>query len=121
VNLFAPPPQVIELRPYQADAVDRLREGIRQGCRRQILVAPTGAGKTLVAMNIIAEAQKKGATAWFIVDRVTLIDQTSAASPTTASTTASSRPTTSSRTCPKPVQVASAQTWRGARLHGSRT
>ena len=79
MNLFSPADRVIELCPYQADAVDRLRDGIRQGWRRQILVAPTGAGKTLVAMNIIAEAQKKGATAWFIVDRVTLIDQTSAA------------------------------------------
>lgn len=75
--LFANLPREIKLRLYQADAVERLREGIRAGCRRQILVAPTGAGKTEMAMNIIAESQKKGATAWFIVDRVSLIDQTS--------------------------------------------
>src|SRR5690606_4350725 len=61
----------------QEEAVERLRDGIRQGCRRQILVAPTAAGKTEMAMNIIAGSQKKGATAWFIVDRVSLIDQTS--------------------------------------------
>src|SRR5690606_5929553 len=42
-----------------------------------ILVAPTGAGKAEMAMNIISESQKKGATAWFIVDRISLIDQTS--------------------------------------------
>lgn len=70
-------PVEIDLRQYQAEAVERLREGIRNGCRRQILVAPTGAGKTEMAMKIIAESQKKGASAWFIVDRVSLIDQTS--------------------------------------------
>lgn len=78
MNLFSPAQtREIELRPYQADAVERLRAGIRQGCRRQILVAPTGAGKTEMAMNIIQESQRKGATAWFIVDRINLIDQTS--------------------------------------------
>lgn len=77
MNLFYQQPRAIELRPYQGDAVERLRSGIRSGLRRQILVAPTGAGKTEMAMNIIAESQKKGATAWFIVDRVSLVDQTS--------------------------------------------
>lgn len=77
MTLFPVEPREIELREYQAEAVERLREGIRQGCRRQILVAPTGAGKTEMAMKIIAESQKKGATTWFIVDRVNLIDQTS--------------------------------------------
>lgn len=75
--LFAPPKREIVLREYQTDAVERLRSGIRQGCRRQVLVAPTGAGKTEMAMNIISGAQEKGARAWFIVDRVSLIDQTS--------------------------------------------
>jgi len=77
MNLFYQQPRAISLRAYQADAVQRLRDGIRSGQRRQILVAPTGAGKTEMAMNIIAESQKKGATAWFIVDRVSLVDQTS--------------------------------------------
>ena len=76
-SLFSEAAQEIVLRPYQTDAVQGLRDGIRQGCRRQILVAPTGAGKTEMAMNIISESQKKGARAWFIVDRISLIDQTS--------------------------------------------
>jgi superfamily II DNA or RNA helicase len=75
--LFAPPPRAIALRPYQADAVEALRNGIRRGSRRQVLVAPTGAGKTEMAMKIVQEAQAKGSTAWFIADRVALIDQTS--------------------------------------------
>lgn len=77
MSLFTQAVREIVLRPYQEDAVERLRNGIRSGLRRQILVAPTGAGKTEMAMKIIAESQKKGATAWFIVDRISLIDQTS--------------------------------------------
>lgn len=76
--LFAPAPREIVLRGYQEDAVEKLRDGIRQGRRRQILVAPTGAGKTVMAMHLVAESQKKGARSWFIVDRNALVDQTSA-------------------------------------------
>lgn len=67
----------IELRDYQKDAVERLRDGIRQGLRRQILVAPTAFGKTECAAHIIQQSRLKGSTAWFIVDRVNLVDQTS--------------------------------------------
>lgn len=67
----------IVLRDYQVDAVEKLRDGIRKGARRQILVAPTAFGKTECAAHIIQQSQEKGATAWFIVDRVSLIDQTS--------------------------------------------
>lgn len=77
MNLFVREPRVIQLRPYQADAVQRLRDGIKAGLRRQVLVAPTGAGKTEMAMEIVQASQRKGARAWFICDRVSLIDQTS--------------------------------------------
>ncbi|GHA13513.1 helicase [Devosia pacifica] len=77
MNLFAPISRDINLRPYQDSAVQKLREGIREKRRRQILVAPTGAGKTEMAMKIVQGAEAKGSRAWFIVDRVALIDQTS--------------------------------------------
>lgn len=41
------PPNRIELRDYQAAAIDALRQGIRDGKRRLILCAGTGAGKCL--------------------------------------------------------------------------
>lgn len=71
------PAKEISLYPYQVDAVESLREGIRQGRKRQVLVAPTGAGKTVIASHLLRQADDKGAYALFLVDRVALVDQTS--------------------------------------------
>ena len=49
---FAPAKELM-LRPYQLDSVDGLRAGIREGKKRQILVAPTGAGKTVIASHLL--------------------------------------------------------------------
>jgi DNA repair protein RadD len=67
----------VNLRQYQIIAADGLRDGVRSGRRRQVLVMPTGSGKTEVALYLVKESQNKGKTTWFIVDRVSLIDQTS--------------------------------------------
>jgi DNA repair protein RadD len=67
---------VIELRPYQSAAIDALRDGIRKGHRKQLLVSPTGSGKTEIAMALVQEAEKKYSRTAFIVDRVSLCDQT---------------------------------------------
>ena len=68
----------IRLREYQSQAVNELRDGIRRGMKRQLLVAGTGAGKTLTSAHILEEAASKGSYTLFIVDRVSLVDQTSA-------------------------------------------
>lgn len=68
----------IQLRPYQAAAVESLRDKIRNGVRRIVLCAGTGAGKTLTAGHLLKQASQKGSYALFIVDRVALVDQTSA-------------------------------------------
>lgn len=67
----------IELRSYQLDAIERLRDGIRAGLRNQILCAPTGAGKTIIGAHLINECKNKGKRAVFVCDRINLIDQTS--------------------------------------------
>lgn len=68
----------IELRPYQSAAIEALRAGVRAGHRKQLLVAPTGAGKTEIAMALVQEAEKKFSRTAFIIDRISLCDQTSA-------------------------------------------
>lgn len=68
----------IALRPYQTASVEGLRDGIRAGHRSQVLVAATGAGKTVIAAYLMEEARAKGSRVAFVVDRVALVDQTSA-------------------------------------------
>lgn len=70
-------PKEIQLRPYQSDAIDGLRNGIRDQKKRQILVAGTGAGKTVCAAHLLKQADQKGNYALFLVDRVALVNQTS--------------------------------------------
>lgn len=77
-DLFPATERAIELYPWQEEAVEGLRAGIRDGKMNQILAAPTGAGKTVIASYLIAECVAKGKRAVFVCDRVALIDQTSA-------------------------------------------
>lgn len=67
----------VVLRDYQTAAVESLREGIRAGHRKQVLMSPTGSGKTEIACFMLQEAERKRSRALFIVDRVVLVDQTS--------------------------------------------
>lgn len=65
----------MRLRPYQQDAVDRVRAEIRRGNRRVLLVAPTGSGKTVIASHIIASAVGAGSRVLFMAHRRELIGQ----------------------------------------------
>ena len=51
-----------ELRPYQLDLIAELDRAIAEGKRRLIVVAPTGAGKTVIAAAIIKAATKSRET-----------------------------------------------------------
>lgn len=68
-----PPP-----RPFQVTAHEKLRQGVRDGHRCQMLMAPTGAGKSYLGLRVAHEALAKGKRAVFVCDRTTLINQTSA-------------------------------------------
>jgi superfamily II DNA or RNA helicase len=54
-----------------------LREGFAAGHRSQILVGPTGFGKTECAIALLEATKKKGNKAAMILDRIVLCDQTS--------------------------------------------
>lgn len=67
----------LELRPYQKATLDALRQGFVKGNRKQILYAPTGAGKTEMAIALLEATKDKGNRAAMILDRIILCDQTS--------------------------------------------
>lgn len=68
----------IVLRNYQDGAIERMGLGIREGHRCQIIMAPCGAGKSLIATELLRRAHRKMSRAIFVCDRVALIDQFSA-------------------------------------------
>lgn len=63
------------LRPYQSSALNRLRQGVREGAKAQVLMGATGSGKTTQASALISGAVAKGNRAFFIVDSLELVDQ----------------------------------------------
>jgi superfamily II DNA or RNA helicase len=67
-----PPP-----RPFQTTAHEKLRQGVRDGHKCQMLMSPTGSGKSYLGMRVAHEALAKGRRATFVCDRTTLINQTS--------------------------------------------
>lgn len=68
---------MLELRGYQNDTLEALRKGFADGTQAQILYAPTGAGKTEMAIALLEATRKKGNRAAMILDRIILCDQTS--------------------------------------------
>jgi superfamily II DNA or RNA helicase len=71
-EVFANAPSSFFLRPYQSKAIQTLRERVRQGRRRILLVAPTGAGKMTMIAAII---RTSSVPVLFVVDRMELIEQ----------------------------------------------
>lgn len=66
-----------EPREFQKTAHEALRQGFREGHKNQMIMAPTGGGKTYLGLRIAHEALIKGKRAIFVCDRTTLINQTS--------------------------------------------
>lgn len=66
----------MELRDYQSVLTDRARESLRRRIRRILLVAATGAGKTVIAAFILGRAAERGLTGWFVVHRIEIILRT---------------------------------------------
>ena len=50
----------MKLREYQQQAIDGLREAFRAGAKRALLVAPTGAGKTVIFAHLTAALAAAG-------------------------------------------------------------
>jgi len=67
---------VIKMRDYQTEALDALARGRAEGQKKQLVVLPTGSGKTIVAAEDIRRVvQQTGKGALFIAHRDELIKQ----------------------------------------------
>lgn len=66
---------MIALRPYQLDAVERVRGEVRAGSRRVLVVLPTGGGKTVVAAHIVTSSVALGKRVLFVAHRRELLHQ----------------------------------------------
>lgn len=67
----------IALRPYQEAAFERVRQHLRDGARSVLVNAPTASGKTVLASALMEMTMAKGNRANFVVDRLSLVNQTS--------------------------------------------
>jgi len=67
----------LNLRPHQMEVIDALRDGFKQGYKSQLLYAPTGFGKTEVAIALMKATADKLKRAAIVLDRLVLVDQTS--------------------------------------------
>jgi superfamily II DNA or RNA helicase len=65
-----------KLRDYQTKVISDYFDKIDLGYKSILLFAPTGAGKTLMSANIIADYLRKDKTVLFLVHRIPLIEQT---------------------------------------------
>jgi superfamily II DNA or RNA helicase len=69
---------IMQLRPYQQQAIADLRLALRSGVRAPLLVAPTGMGKTVIFSAITQAAASRGRHVLILVHRRELIRQASA-------------------------------------------
>jgi superfamily II DNA or RNA helicase len=67
----------LQLRDYQTRAIHELRLRLLAHKRRLLLVAPTGAGKTVIASEMIRSAVSRGTPTLFLAHRKELVDQPS--------------------------------------------
>jgi DNA repair protein RadD len=101
----------VSLRPYQSQALDQVRECIRQKKRRIMLQIPTGGGKTLTGASMLAGALAKGSRSLFVAHRLELIDQTVSTFARIGITSIGVIRANDKRRAPEqPIQVASIQT-----------
>lgn len=65
------------LRDFQEKAIDEVRQAIRDGNKRIVLVSPTGSGKTVMASAIAKSSRDKGRKVVFLAPRRELVYQAS--------------------------------------------
>lgn len=65
----------MELRPYQKDLINKLKQALRQGYKSPVLVLGCGGGKSVICADISKRATEKHNRVLFIVHRKELVEQ----------------------------------------------
>lgn len=65
----------LTLRDYQSRAVNQCLQSFDDGARRIVLVAPTGAGKTVIAAAFVQALVRRGLKILFLAHRIELVEQ----------------------------------------------
>ncbi len=68
---------MIQLRPYQAEAIADARAAYKAGHRAVLFQLPTGGGKTITASTVVQGAAQKGNVTWWLTHRRELAGQAS--------------------------------------------
>jgi superfamily II DNA or RNA helicase len=100
----------VELRDYQQYAIQEIKRKFADGSRRICLVAPTGAGKTTIAAEIIKRTIENGKRVLFMAHRTELIEQCASRLDTFGVPLGIIKAGTRRANPKAPVQVASVQT-----------
>ncbi|MFR4979018.1 MAG: DEAD/DEAH box helicase family protein, partial [Butyricicoccus sp.] len=64
-----------ELRPYQMQLLEEVRQSYREGARRPCIVLPCGGGKSCIRAEVAKCATDKGNRVLFLVHRKELVEQ----------------------------------------------
>lgn len=67
----------VTLRPYQVEAIDKIRGEFARGIRSTLLVLPTGLGKTITFGEIARRTIERGNRVLVLAHRLELVDQAS--------------------------------------------
>jgi superfamily II DNA or RNA helicase len=67
---------MFELRPYQGQILNDVRDEMLRGTRAIVAQAPTGSGKTALAVKMLGTAAQRGMGGLFLVHRRELVKQT---------------------------------------------
>ena len=67
----------MELRPYQVEARDKVKQEWQDGKKKTLLVLPTGTGKTIVFASVTQDCVANGARVLILAHRGELLDQAS--------------------------------------------
>lgn len=66
---------MLQLRPYQTEALEAIRERFRHGIRRPLVSLPTGTGKTVLFSAMASSALKRGSRVLVLAHRDELLTQ----------------------------------------------